>query len=126
MQDPRHPAPRGDILVVDDEQLVSWSLCRALQLEGYRVTVEYDGAAALQQLASRSFDLVITDLHLPGADGMSVAEGAGPDTPVVLISSDPQPPAWSGLHHVRAFLPKPFDLRDVTGLVRSIVVPRGG
>lgn len=122
---PATSSPVADILVVDDEHLVRWSLARALRDAGYAVTVTHDGPGALDLLRLRRFDLVITDLHLPGMDGLAVAEHVQPPTPVLLISADPNPPSWSSTGHIRAFMPKPFALQDLATAVRSLL-NRGG
>ena len=59
------------ILVVDDEELIRWSLTERLKAEGYQVAEADTGAAALEKLPE-GVDLVLLDYKLPDTDGVSV------------------------------------------------------
>ena len=61
----------GRILVVDDEVEVMETLCEMLELHGYRTAGFNNGADALEELKAREFDLLITDLVMPGMDGIT-------------------------------------------------------
>ncbi len=77
------------ILVVDDEAVVRRSVCRIFGGDEFTVETSASGAAALERLQQRPFDLVITDLKMPGMDGIEVLKAIRvlqPDTPVVLIT----------------------------------------
>lgn len=66
-----HTAPTvrtGRILVVDDEAALAQMLCEALERAGHRVVAAGDGREALQRLEEGSFDLVISDVKMPGMD----------------------------------------------------------
>ncbi len=78
---------RGSILVVDDERSVRELLEIALTGAGHRVTTADSGAAALRLLEDRNFDLVLTDLTMPGIDGMEVLRHATarPGAPLVIV-----------------------------------------
>ena len=60
------------ILVVDDEEGIRVFLSESLQRDGHVITEAADGEAALQELSSRAFDLMITDLRMPKIDGMEL------------------------------------------------------
>jgi DNA-binding NtrC family response regulator len=80
---------RATILVVDDEPNIVRTVRGALKVEGYDVESASDGPSALDKLASRSFDLALMDVQLPGMDGLQVLERAraqGVDTPVIVMS----------------------------------------
>ena len=62
----------GHILVVDDEAAQREILRTILTSEGYRVETAAGAAEALQKSAQKRFDLVLTDLRRPGADGLSL------------------------------------------------------
>ncbi len=68
--------PVGRILVVDDELSLMGALRDTLRDEGYRVTGVTSGARALAALGEEKFDLVLTDLVMPGQDGISLVEEA--------------------------------------------------
>ena len=101
------------ILVVEDEPPIRELLTELLLDEGYDVLSAPDGIAALEILAGRLPDLLITDAMMPGLDGSGLVRRmrADPRTaavPVLLISAVPRP-ASVDLDGV-GFLPKPFDL----------------
>ena len=65
-----------EILLVEDERTLAIPLADALRDAGHAVTLMHDGAAALAWLSERRCDLVVTDVRLPGADGLQVLERA--------------------------------------------------
>ena len=78
------------ILLVEDEQTIAITLKDDLEGVGYEVTHAADGKLAIDLLNQRSFDVVITDVRLPGADGMQVlaaAKRARPDTEVLVMTA---------------------------------------
>ncbi len=90
MVDPDPGAPHGSILIAEDEDGVRDSLTQVLREEGYEVVATSDGAAAMAALAERDFDLVITDLRMPNADGLAVLRHAreiAPQTLVLLMTA---------------------------------------
>src|SRR5437660_10222004 len=64
----------ASLLIADDEEGLRAFLAAALETEGHEIALAADGTAALAELSRRSFDLVITDLKMPGADGMAVLQ----------------------------------------------------
>jgi len=79
----------GRILVVDDDFLIRESLSELLRLEGYEVDVAPGGQEALAALGSRTYDLVFTDINMPGVTGFDVLREVKlkyPETQVVLIT----------------------------------------
>ncbi len=68
-------AEKPAILIVDDEHNTREAMARYLKTR-FEVTTAADGEAAIELLRHRNFDLVLTDLRMPGADGMSVLEAA--------------------------------------------------
>lgn len=61
-----------DILLAEDERTIAVTLTDALEAASHRVTAVRDGKAALEALQSRTFDVVITDIRMPGASGIDV------------------------------------------------------
>ncbi len=64
------------ILVVDDDPIVRDVLSDFLKKEGYIVDSAFDGDDGIKKLLVKEFDIVITDLRMPGADGMDVLKNA--------------------------------------------------
>ena len=62
------------VLVVDDEKVIREILADFLSLEGFQVTVAFDGVDALKQLSSSPFDMVISDLKMPNMGGLELLE----------------------------------------------------
>lgn len=76
---------RGTILVADDEDGVRESLAEVLRDEGYTVVAAADGTSALEALDRQEFDVVLSDLRMPGADGMDVLRHAHEISPQTLV-----------------------------------------
>ena len=105
------------ILVVDDEQLIRWSLNDRLSQEGYRV-VEADTAAAALARHAEGVDLVLLDYKLPDGDGLTVLKQMrerDPETLVILLTAhstiDVAVEAMKrGAYH---YANKPFNLDEI-------------
>jgi CheY-like chemotaxis protein len=77
------------VLVVDDDPIVGQSFNRVLTGKGYAVITASSGEEALAKLKAERYDLVYTDLRMPGMDGLEVAErvkAKQPWTPVVIVT----------------------------------------
>jgi two-component system response regulator AtoC len=80
----------GRILVADDEEGVRTFLAETLERAGHEVTQVADGAAALRAAREEPFDVVLTDLRMPGTDGMAVVRAVRteqPDVEVIVLTA---------------------------------------
>ena len=77
------------VLVVDDEADMCELLSEALQLEGHEVTCARDGVEAMARASAVAFDVVLTDMRLPGLDGLTLfreLRRASPSTDVIVMT----------------------------------------
>jgi excisionase family DNA binding protein len=81
---------RPRVLVVDDEASIRELLAKTLELADYDVEVVPDGRTAVARLRSATYDLLITDLKMPGMDGLSLIRETrrlAPELPVIIITA---------------------------------------
>jgi nitrogen regulation protein NR(I) len=117
------------VLVVDDEPNLRRVLSAQLSRDGYDVHTPEDGKQALSVLAEHHIDLVITDLRMPGVDGMEVLRRAlelDPELPVVMITAHGTVDNAVEALKLGAFdyITKPFDQREVRTIVRKALLTR--
>lgn len=89
MPEPQRRTPRARVLVVEDEAYVRDSLVAILGARGFEVVAAATLAEAEARLARSPVDVVLTDLRLPGADGLELVrrfQAASPDLPVVVLT----------------------------------------
>ena len=117
-------AAHPSLLVVDDEEAVRELIGTTLKTaaEGYDVTLAADGPSALRMMKTRSFDVLITDLKMPGMDGMTLireARTTSPDLSVVIITAVPsQTSAIDAVNlGVSGYLTKPFRMPQILSVV---------
>lgn len=80
---------RGRVLVVDDSRLVRMIVLNILRRGGFDADEAMDGPAGLEMLAKKGYDVVITDLRMPGMDGFEVLSGVkriAPNVEVVVLT----------------------------------------
>ncbi len=81
--------PKAKILVADDEESILLTITAILRQEGYDVDAAADGDSAIRAVAARHYDLVLTDLKMPGADGLAVlteVRKRSPSTVTVVLT----------------------------------------
>ncbi len=120
------------ILVVEDEDMVQKLVCVTLQRLGYKVFARSNGPAAIKlwDEIGGQIDLLLTDMHMPeGLTGLQVAEHVlkeRPELPVVVMSGYSAELAEQNsiLTHRIRHLGKPFEIRDLGGVVRDLLNQR--
>ena len=114
------------ILVVDDEPAVRDALPRALMLDGHDVELAEDGLTGVAAAASRSPDVIVLDVLMPGLDGLEVCRrirAGGDRTPILMLTAR---------HDVRDrvagldagaddYLVKPFALEELNARLRALM-----
>ncbi|MFP2903361.1 sigma-54-dependent transcriptional regulator, partial [Corallococcus sp. 4LFB] len=112
---------KPSVLVVDDKENMLKLFARILG-DAYAVTTAPDGVQALALLSARAFDVVVTDIQMPGADGFTVlreVKRRAPDTEVLLVTAYASvPKAVEAIKEgAYDYLSKPFDPDDVALVV---------
>jgi DNA-binding NtrC family response regulator len=111
------------LLIVDDEELVRWSLRERFARDGYTVVEAGTAAGAIEQI-SPALDLVLLDYRLPDGDGLTVLrriKELSPDTLVILMTafSTVENAVEAMKHGAYHYLNKPFNLDDVSAMVEK-------
>jgi response regulator RpfG family c-di-GMP phosphodiesterase len=113
------------VLLVDDNASVLRFLASAFSSNNCQVTTASTAEQALEQLGDDPFDLVVSDIKMPGLSGLDLlraVKGKQPSTPVVLITGVPSVnSAVFGLRHgAYDYLPKPFSVTEVKDLIERV------
>jgi DNA-binding response OmpR family regulator len=113
------------ILLVEDEDLIRMLLCEAMMDLGITPTVADSGEAALEIIQNtRPFDLLVTDIQLPGAiDGLDIARVArkkAPSMPIIFTTGQPDRMATWKTGTDDIFIPKPYRPSDIIAAIRQL------
>ena len=109
------------ILVIDDERGITQVIQEALRMVGYEVEVADNGREGIRKFDDHPYDLVITDICMPGVNGNSVARhirnASNGTTPIIGISGTPWKLQGEDFDKVLA---KPFPLEDLIKSVQQL------
>ncbi len=119
----------NNVWIVDDDESIRWVLEKAMQKAGLVPRSFQDGQSALTALDIDSPDVLITDIRMPGLDGLALLERINqrtPDLPVIVITAHSDLDAAVSAYQTGAFeyLPKPFDLNDAVELTKRAIQSR--
>src|SRR5262245_29536712 len=117
---------RSSILLIEDDPAIVVTLRRLLSEEGHHVEIETRGDAGLERARSEDFDVVITDMKLPGLNGLNLVRElhtALPRLPIILITAHGTTETAieatkSGAYD---YLVKPFEVPELIELVEHAV-----
>lgn len=117
------------ILIAEDDVAVRSFVSRALEQKGFDVTAVGDGVQALEALQNDGYDLLVTDIVMPGLDGIGLALRVTrdyPDLPVLLMTgySAEQQRAYDLEELICKVLIKPFTLKQVCDAVEEALNQR--
>lgn len=122
------PAPdtRARILLVDDDPMITQLVTDMLSLDGYHVETAPNGAAALEKVEGRRYDLILTDLHMPQLDGTGLyrelarRQAHSPRKIIFLTGTSGESEAHRVVRETGLpLLRKPFNVIDLLELVRK-------
>jgi len=111
-----------EVMVLDDESMVCERLSGPLNDEGYSVETFTDSQSALERLASKKFDVVVTDLKMKGPSGLDLMRHLHenePSTQVIMITgyATIESAREAELRGVYDFVTKPFKIKDLVKMV---------
>jgi DNA-binding NtrC family response regulator len=117
------------LLIIDDDEAIRDSCSQALKKDGYKVKTAKDGMEGLRLFKEESFQVVLLDLRLPGADGMEVLskiKEENPETPVIIITAYASIESAVEAMKRGAFnyLAKPFSLEELRVITRKALKSR--
>ncbi|WP_417228093.1 nitrogen regulation protein NR(I) [Amphritea sp.] len=116
----------ASVWIVDDDRSIRWVMDKALSSEGVRVTLFESGDSMLQQLSRESPDVVVSDIRMPGINGLDLLERVNaehPELPIIIMTahSDLDSAVASYKGGAFEYLPKPFDIDEASALVMRAV-----
>jgi two-component system alkaline phosphatase synthesis response regulator PhoP len=122
----KNTSPKGNLLVVEDEENISEMLQLNLELEGYEVSIARTGSLAVKMVKAEYFDLILLDIMLPEMSGIAVCETIrmqNIDVPILFLSAKDN--AADRIEGLRKggddYLTKPFNLEELLLRVEKLV-----
>lgn len=118
---------RNKIWVIDDDRAMRWVLEKTFKEEGFDVTSFENAQSALDQLHIDTPDVILTDIRMPGMDGLtflSRVKNNHPDLPVIIMTAHSDLESAVSSYQTGAFeyLPKPFDIDEALALVQRAIL----
>lgn len=109
------------ILLVDDDESVLFTSSLALRRRGHEVVVANSGEQALSRLAQQRFEFLISDIQMPGINGLELAAKVGeiPNKPRIILMSAHYDEKRLPVRLSQAFLQKPLDFDTLNRLLES-------
>jgi DNA-binding response OmpR family regulator len=114
------------ILVIEDDKRVAGLIQRGLREQGFELTVAYDGGEGLKLATENTYDLVITDIILPGIDGIELCRKIrekDPWIPIIMLTAlgttDDKVEGFDA--GADDYLVKPFEMRELLARINALM-----
>ncbi|HEY5602341.1 MAG TPA: nitrogen regulation protein NR(I) [Gammaproteobacteria bacterium] len=122
----KHPLSQRSVWVVDDDRSIRWVLERALTQAGMAVETFDNAKKVLQEIGNRKPNAIITDIRMPGLDGLALLSKLNqqaPELPIIIMTAHSDLDSAVSAYQGGAFeyLPKPFDVDDAIELVNRAI-----
>ncbi len=114
------------VWIIDDDRSIRWVLEKALQKEAFNISVFESGEGLIERLERQTPDAIISDIRMPGIDGLELLgriHSSHPEVPVIIMTahSDLDSAVTSYQSGAFEYLPKPFDLDDAVALTKRAI-----
>jgi len=114
----------ASVLIVDDERSMRDFLKILLEKEGHEVSTANSGASALETLNKHSFDVIVSDIRMPGMTGIQLLETVkeqSPELPVILITAfaSPDDAVLAMKNGAFDYISKPFNVDEIKSVIES-------
>jgi len=119
----------NQVWVVDDERSIRWVLEKALTQDGLNVTCFENGDTMLSELETSQPDVIVSDIRMPGIDGLQLLDGVKerfPDLPVIIMTAHSDLDSHVSSFQSGAFdyIPKPFEVDEAIAIVKRAIAQR--
>jgi len=124
-----------NILLIDDDKLILMTLKRLLAKEGYKVTTAQSGEKALEQIEKTDFDLIMSDIKMPGMDGIEtvkrireyLAQNNKKPIPEIFITAYAKEEIYKKALELNAagYIEKPFDIKSLLHIIKVVIEKQG-
>jgi two-component system nitrogen regulation response regulator GlnG len=117
---------KSNVWIVDDDRSIRWVLEKAMQAENIAIRSFDNGNVVLDSLETEQPDVLISDIRMPGIDGlqlMAKIKEVSPDLPVIIMTAYSDLDSAVSVYEGGAFeyLPKPFDVDEAVDLVKRAI-----
>ncbi|PCJ36328.1 MAG: nitrogen regulation protein NR(I) [Moraxellaceae bacterium] len=120
---------QDNIWIIDDDKSIRWVLEKALEQENLSITSFETGDSAMSRLKTSQPDAIISDIRMPGTDGLGLlahVQEHFPELPVIIMTAHSDLDSAVSSYQGGAFeyLPKPFDIDEAVSLVKRAITHR--